>query len=216
MSHHPHSPLQRRATLLALALVALLLSVSLKWPPSPNAPSIALMDIPAPTQPTSPSHHSSPIHHFAPTPPLPSQPPPLLAARETPTPGQPHRAFRLVLENGQCQVEAIEPVIGNFRPRRALPPLHTGMLLCRLHNAQGLVLAEDRLHPPDHACAVLDPSRPGSGPEPELVLLSGVGPQVIQARLPDHPDATTFEVLRVTASHPDLRLTSLLSLAVHP
>jgi hypothetical protein len=124
------------------------------------------------------------------------------------------KVFRLILEDGACRLDAIEDVIGDFRARRGTEELHAGMIVCRLVGANDVVLAEERVHAPDHVCAVLDPN---AGPDgPKVALLAGMGPQVFQVRFPSSLAGDRLEVFRVTRTVPEISRTLLLTLPINP
>ncbi len=124
------------------------------------------------------------------------------------------RVFRMILEAGECRLEAVDEVAGDFRPRRGTEEAHAGMIACRLVGADGQIVAEHLVHPPDHACVVLDPHL---GDDPSTpVMLSGLGPQVFQVRFPAETRGAQLEIYRITRTRPEPAETLLLTVPIEP
>ena len=121
--------------------------------------------------------------------------------------------FRMTLDGGECRLNAVEKVSGDFSSRRKEPDLHSGMLLCKLVSKNGALLAEKAVHVPDHFCRVVDPR--STRDEPEVVLFSGLGPQVFQVRFPAHLSGRKLDVYRVTKTRPTAELALLLTIPIN-
>jgi len=106
------------------------------------------------------------------------------------------RAYRLVLNGGECTLEAVEEIRGDFRRPRAMAWL-AGMLCCRLLDSAGNLLAEETMQAPDYHCVVLDPLTPGQDGEPTPAVFTPSGPMTFQTRLPAIAGAARLEVIRL-------------------
>jgi hypothetical protein len=122
------------------------------------------------------------------------------------------RCFRFILENGQCRLDAMEEVTGDFRRRRGQQELSAGMIACELLGANGSVLAEELVNAPDRVCAVLDPNLEGG--DESVALLTDSGPKVFQVRFPKALSGEKVELFRITQTQPKVERTLLLTLSL--
>lgn len=109
------------------------------------------------------------------------------------------RAYRLVLDGGVCKLEAVEDLSGDFRQPRGMLASE-GMFYCRLLDAEGGVLAETTMHPPDRRCVVLVPDLENPGAPPLPISLTADRPVVFQVRLPVVEGASELEIVRLAKS----------------
>lgn len=124
------------------------------------------------------------------------------ADKRIPEPGERYseaRAYRLVLDGGICELEAVEDLSGDFRQPRSMLASE-GMFHCRLLDADGGVLAETTMHPPDRRCVVLVPDFENPGAAPLPVSLTAERPVVFQVRLPAVDGASKLEIVRLAKS----------------
>jgi|GEM_PF-1253206 len=106
-------------------------------------------------------------------------------------------AYRLVMEKGQCTLDAIEEVQGSFRPKR-VETWAPGMLCFRLLDRNDEVLAEETMLAPDHQCVVLDPNQPDHNGEPQAIKLTSDGPVTFQARFAKVEKAVQLKIYRLS------------------
>lgn len=106
------------------------------------------------------------------------------------------RAYMLSLDGNRLSMESVQDIEGDFAARRRQPEEWSGMLRCRLTDADGQTLAEEIIAAPDQLCTVLDSH---DGP-PKPVKLAIPGPVIFQVRLPRVADAHQLEVFRIRGS----------------
>jgi len=103
------------------------------------------------------------------------------------------RAYMLSLDGNRLSMESVQDIEGDFAARRRQPEEWSGMLRCRLMDADGQTLAEEIIAAPDQLCTVLDSH---DGP-PKPVKLAIPGPVIFQVRMPRVADAHQLEVFRI-------------------
>lgn len=111
----------------------------------------------------------------------------------TADPARYKRTYMLSLEGNRLSLESVQDIEGDFAARRRQPQEWSGMLRCRLTDANGQTLAEEILAAPDQLCTVLD-SHDGV---PKPVKLAIPGPVIFQVRLPRVADAHHLDVYRI-------------------
>lgn len=111
-----------------------------------------------------------------------------------PDPGRYRRAYLLSLDGGKLSLQNEQDIEGDFAQRRGRQEEWSGMLRCRLLDAEGKVLAEELLPAPDHLCTVLD-ARDGTA---KPVSYTVAGPVMFQLRMPRLNKAARLEVTRIT------------------
>lgn len=111
-----------------------------------------------------------------------------------PDPGRYRRAYLLSLDAGKLSLQNEQDIEGDFAQRRGRQEEWSGMLRCRLLDAEGKMLAEELVPAPDHLCTVLD-ARDGQA---KPVSYTVAGPVMFQLRMPRLNKAARLEVTRIT------------------
>jgi len=104
------------------------------------------------------------------------------------------KAYRFLLDGEDCELEAVDDLVGEFREPRTLLA-NAGMFYVRLLGEGGDVLAETTMHPPDRQCVVRAPL--GGDGEMVPMAMTVEGPVVFQVRLPVVEGAVKMELVRL-------------------
>ena len=104
--------------------------------------------------------------------------------------------FRLKLDRGNCTLENVEEVTGDFG-RERFQRWQPGMFCCRLIAKDGRIVGERTMPAPDQICVVLDPNETSG--TPIAARLTSDGPAVFQVRFPDISGAVRLEVHRISS-----------------